>query len=149
MNRNTWSNQMTKHFSYSRLRTTAVAVAIVVGSALLLSGQIRTPIHVPRRRGLPKDWSMHHVVYSKPGKSVSSDRLQKLQRDPRYILQQELRATAAPGPSLSAPLAVSAAAHDNSRPDVAPDIDIDVDIAPASVSGPSPRGLMKALIPPV
>src|SRR6202167_937744 len=129
MNRNTRSNQMTKHFNQSRLWTMAAALALVLGSALLLSGQ-----ESKTRRGLPKDWSMHHVVYSKPGANVSAARLQKLQKDPRYILQQELRAAMAAPPSLPAPLS---ALNDDGP----------ADISPAKASGPLPRGLMNALIP--
>jgi len=120
---------MTKHFNQSRLWTMAAALALVLGSALLLSGQ-----ESKTRRGLPKDWSMHHVVYSKPGANVSAARLQKLQKDPRYILQQELRAAMAAPPSLPAPLS---ALNDDGP----------ADISPAKASGPLPRGLMNALIP--
>ena len=120
---------MTKHFTQSRLWTTAVALALVLGSALLLSGQDATT-----RRGLPKDWSMHHVVYSKPGGNIPAAKLQKLLKDPRYILQQELRAAMAAPPSLPAPLS---ALNDNGP----------ADIAPATTTGPLPRGLIKALIP--
>ena len=121
---------MTKHLTHSRLWTMAVALALVLGSALLLSGQDAKP-----RRGLPKDWSMHHVVFSKPGASVPAVRLQKLLQDPRYILQQELRAAATAGPSLPAPLS---ALNDDGP----------ADIAPPQTGGPLPRGLTKALIPP-
>jgi hypothetical protein len=128
MNRNTRSNQMTKHFTHSRLWTMAVALALVLGSALLLSGQDSTT-----KRGLPKDWSMHHVVYSKPGGNVPAARLQKLLKDPRYILQQELRAAMAAPPSLPAPFF--------------PEGDVGSDVTPPPAKGPLPRGLIKALIP--
>jgi len=121
---------MTKHSSHSRLWTMAVALALVLASALLLSGQDAKP-----KRGLPKDWSMHHLVFSNPGASVPAVRLQKLLQDPRYILQQELRAAAAAGPSLPAPLS---ALNDDGP----------ADIAPPQTIGPLPRGLTKALIPP-
>jgi hypothetical protein len=83
------------------------------------------------------------LVYSKPDKSVPADRLQKLLQDPRYLLQQELRAAAAAHPSLPEPGAVSVSALDDD--DAVPDV-----VAPAAApaSGPLPRGLMKALIPP-
>ncbi|MGC9951195.1 MAG: hypothetical protein ABSF64_32975 [Bryobacteraceae bacterium] len=121
---------MTKHITHSKLWTTAVALALVLGFALLLSAQDAKP-----KRGLPKDWSMHHVVFSKPGASVSPARLQKLLKDPRYILQQELRAAMAAPPSLPAPLA---AEKNGPEPD----------ISTAPYTGPLPRGLAKALIPP-
>jgi len=121
---------MTKHSAHSKLWSMAVALALVLGSALLLSGQDSTT-----KRGLPKDWSTHHVVYSKPGANVPAARLQKLLHDPRYILQQELRAAMAAPPSLPAPLA---ALNDDGP----------ADISPANANGPLPRGLMKALIPP-
>ncbi len=121
---------MTKHFTHSRLWTMAVALALVLGSALLLSGQDATTKH-----GIPKDWSMHHVVFSKPGASVPAARLEKLLKDPRYILQQQLRAAMAAPPSLPAPMS---ALKNGPEPDIS--------IAPPR--GPLPRGLTKALIPP-
>ena len=63
---------MTKPITHSKLWTTAVALALVLGSALMLSGQD------VKRRGVPKDWSTHHVVFSKPTGTVSAARLQKL-----------------------------------------------------------------------
>ena len=121
---------MIYHSSHSRLRTTAAALALVLGSALLLSGQDA------KKRGLPKDWSMHHLVFSKPGPSVPAARLHKILNDPRYILQQELRAAMAAPPSLPAPLA---ALKNGPEPDIS--------TAPYT-GGPLPRGLTKARIPP-
>ena len=120
---------MTKPITHSKLWTTAVALALVLGSALMLSGQD------VKRRGVPKDWSTHHVVFSKPTGTVSAARLQKLLKDPRYILQQELRAAMKAPPSLPAPLV---AEKNGPQPD----------ISTAPVSGPLPRGLAKALLPP-
>jgi hypothetical protein len=121
---------MTKNFTPSRLWTMAVALALVLGSALMLSGQNAT------KRGLPKDWSMHHVVYSKPGASVPAAHLQKLLKDPRYILQQKLRAAMAAPPSLSAPPTATDASSGAAE-------------TPSwSAIGALPRGLTRALIPP-
>jgi hypothetical protein len=128
-NRITRSNQMTKPITHSKLWTTAVALALVLGSALMLSGQDVKP-----KRGVPKDWSMHHVVFSKPGAERLRRPLQKLLKDPRYILQQELRAAMKAPPSLPAPLV---AEKNGPEPD----------ISNVPVSGPLPRGLAKALIP--
>src|SRR5580658_7116996 len=130
MNRITRSNQMTKHFTHSRLWTTAVALALVLGSTLMLSGQD------VKKQGIPKDWSMHHLVFSKPGANVPAARLQKLLKDPRYIIQQELRAAMVAPPSLPAPLV---AEKNGPEPDIS--------TAPYT-GGPLPRGLNKALIPP-
>jgi hypothetical protein len=121
---------MTKHITHSKLWTTAVALALVLGSALMLSGQDA------KKQGLPKDWSMHHVVFSKPGAHVSAARLQKLLKEPRYILQQELRAAMAAPPTLPAALG---ATENSSGADESP---------LSSATGPLPRGLTKALIPP-
>ena len=121
---------MTYHSSHSRLRTTAVALGLVLGSALLLPGQDA------KKRGLPKDWSMHHLVFSKPGPNVPAARLQKILKDPRYILQQELRAAMAAPPSLPAPLS---AEKNGPEPDIS---------TATYTGGPLPRGLTKALIPP-
>jgi len=129
-NRTTRSNSMTYHSSHPRLRTTAVALALVLGSALLLSGQDA------KKQGLPKDWSMHHLVFSKPGLNVPADRLQKILKDPRYILQQELRAAMAAPPSLPAPLV---AEKNGPEPDIS---------TATYTGGPLPRGLTKALVPP-
>jgi hypothetical protein len=130
IDRITRSNQMTKLITHSRLRTTAAALALVLGSALLLSGEDAKP-----KRGLAKDWSTHHLVYSKPGKGVPAARLQKLLKDPRYIMQQELRAAMVAPPSLPAPLA----ATERPNPPVT---------FPVYNGGPLPRGLAKALKPP-
>jgi hypothetical protein len=133
MNRITRSNQMTKHFTYSKLWTTAVALALLLGSALMLSGQD------VKKRGIPKDWSMHHVVYSNPGtkadaiKNGTLAHWLKVTNDPRYIIQQEQRAADAAG--LKLPVA-------NLGEDAGPDI------APPPSAGPLPRGVNKALIPP-
>jgi len=105
-------------------------MALVLGSALLLPGQDAKAKH-----GIPKDWSMHHLVFSKPGKLVPAARLQELLNDPRYILQQELHAAMAAPPSLPAPLS---ALSNGPEPD----------ISTTPHSGPLPRGLAKALIPP-
>ena len=120
---------MTKHFTHSKLWTTAVALVLLLGSALMLSGQD------VKKRGVPKDWSMHHLVFSKPGKNVSAARLQKLLKDPRYIIQQELRAAMVAPPSLPAALAVT----ERPNPTV---------VFPEYKGGPLPRGINKALIPP-
>jgi hypothetical protein len=130
MNRITRSNQMTKHITNSRLRTMAAALALVLGSALLLSGEDAKP-----KRGLAKDWSTHHLVFSKPGKGVPAARLQKLLKDPRYIMQQELRAAMVAPPSLPAPLAAT------ERPNPPATF-------PVYNGGPLPRGIAKALKPP-
>jgi len=121
---------MTKHSSHSRLWTMAVALALVLGFALLLSGQ-----DAKTRRGIPKDWSMHHVVFSKPGPNVPAAKLQKLLKDPRYIIQQELRAAMVAPPSLPATIFP---AGDNASSAT----------APPPTKGPLPRGLAKAIIPP-
>src|SRR5262249_39266137 len=72
---------------------------------------------------------------SKPSASTPAARLQKLQHDPRYLIQQQLRAAMAAPPSMAAPLA--ALANDNAP-----------DVANPPFKGPLPRGLSKALRPP-
>ena len=125
---------MTKYFPHSRLCITAVTLALVPSSFLQLSGQESSK----PKQGLPKDWSMHHVVYSNPGggTKASSAHLQKVKNDPRYILQQRLRAAAA------APASMSAAPLSNLSTSFEPGA------AAAYAGGPLPRGLTKALIPP-
>ena len=75
---------------------------------------------------------MHHVVFSKPHNAAQQ---QKLANNPRYILQQQIRAAMAAPPSLPAPLAAT------ERPDPP-------EVFPAYNGGPLPRGITKALIPP-
>jgi hypothetical protein len=107
----------------------APALPLVLASAVLLSGQDATV-----KRGIPKDWSTHYVVFSKPGAQTPAARAQKVLNDPRYILQQEIRAAMVAPPSLPAPLAVT---KGPGQPEAVP-----------SYTGPLPRGLAKALIPP-
>lgn len=113
--------------SHSWFWTKAAALALTLNFGLLLPGQDTT------KRGIPKDWSMHHVVFSKPGPAA----LPKVANDPRYLLQQQIRAAAAAPPSLPAPPTYSPAAEPGPEPP---------DMAPP-FSGPLPRGVGKALIP--
>jgi len=116
-----------------KIQSTAAAALF---SALLLSAQ------EAKKSGLPKDWSMHHIVFSNPGTAAQAiqkgtyDRWLKVTQDPRYILQQDLRAAATAGPSLPAP---PAATENSSGAD---------DRLSSSATGPLPRGLTKSLIPP-
>ncbi len=123
---------MTKQLIPSRLSTAAVTLALVLGSTLSLSGQASKPT-----RGIPKDWSMHHVVYSNPAAATkgTTAHLQKIKNDPRYILQQQLRAAAAAPASM--PAAPFSKLSSSFEPSAAP-----------AFTGPLPRGLTKALIPP-
>ena len=55
-------------------------------------------------RGIPEDWSHHHLVFSNPGTEEDAiangthDRWLNIVNDPRYIIQQ-LKRRAAPGPA--------------------------------------------------
>ena len=117
---------MNNHTSYSRPWTILAGVALLLGTALLL------PAQDAKSKGIPKDWSMHHVVFSKPHNAAQQ---QKLANNPRYILQQQIRAAMAAPPSLPAPLAAT------ERPDPP-------EVFPAYNGGPLPRGIHQALIPP-
>ncbi len=117
---------MNNHTSYSRPWTIPAGVALLLGAALLL------PAQDAKSKGIPKDWSMHHVVFSKPHNAAQQ---QKLANNPRYILQQQIRAAMAAPPSLPAPLAAT------ERPDPP-------EVFPAYNGGPLPRGIHQALIPP-
>jgi hypothetical protein len=81
---------------------------------------------------------MHHVVYSNPAGAAKATaaHLQKIKNDPRYILQQQLRAAAV------APASMSAAPLSNLSTSFEPSA------AAAYAGGPLPRGITKALIPP-
>jgi hypothetical protein len=116
-------NRLTSH---SRLWTLAFASFLLLVSTLLSSGQ-----DVTRKHGVTKDWSTHHLVFSKPHNAAQ----QKVLNNPRYILQQEIRAAMQAPPSLPAPLVAT------ERPEkTVPD--------PVYTGGPLPRGVTKALIPP-
>ncbi|MGO4884750.1 MAG: hypothetical protein ACLP59_28600 [Bryobacteraceae bacterium] len=117
---------MNNYTSYSRPWTMLAGVALLLATALLL------PAQDAKSKGVPKDWSMHHLVFSKPHNAAQQ---QKLANNPRYILQQQIRAAMVAPPSLPAPLAAT------ERPDPP-------EVFPAYNGGPLPRGITKALIPP-
>ena len=142
LNRLTRNNQMIKKPTYFRLSTTAATLALVLGSTALMSAQTTGQGPSKPARGLPKDWSMHHLVYSPPGTAAQATakgtykQWQKITNDPRYILQQKLRASAAAAPSMSpAPLSGLSSSFETGG-------------APAHIGGPLPRGLTKALVAP-
>src|SRR5271165_5562303 len=96
MNENPRSTHMNRNTLSSRPWATLAGVALLLGTALLLPAQDAT------KKGVPKDWSMHHLVFSKPQNAAQQQRIAK---DPRYIIQQQIRAAMVAPPSLPAPLA--------------------------------------------
>lgn len=84
-------------------------ISLIFAASALLSthaqGQDATPAH-----GVVDDWSTHHLVFSNPGSesdAIKTGRYGEWLRtvnDPRYVMQQQRRASAALQPSLVAPL---------------------------------------------
>ena len=77
----------------SGLAIFAVAVLPVIGLAVMMSGQ-EAPA---QRRGLPDDWTHHHLVFSNPGtaaEALAHGRLAqwyKIVNSPRYMMHQAKR----------------------------------------------------------
>jgi hypothetical protein len=120
------SNYMKNYTSHSRSWTMLAGVALLLGAALLLPAQ-----DTAFKNGIPKDWSTHHLVFSKPHNAAQE---QKLANDPRYLLQQRIRAAMQAPATLPAPLVATEAPV---KPEAVP-----------VFTGQLPRGLAKALIPP-
>ena len=68
----------------------------------VVQGNIEDWVH--QERGVPNDWSHHHVIFSNPGTEQDAiangthDRWLRIVNDPRYIIQQ-LKRRAAQGPA--------------------------------------------------
>jgi len=105
----------------STLRVVAIAFGMLIAYGIPMSGQeallqkeasapkpapamnevLRHNIEdwVRQGRGVPEDWSNHHLIFSNPGteedaiKNGTHDRWLKIVNDPRYILQQMKRSS--------------------------------------------------------
>jgi hypothetical protein len=116
------------------------------------------------KKHIVKDWSTHHLVFSKAGTKDEAiargtyDRWLKVVNDPRYIMQQEERA-----PAPQAPLTLPAVrAEDNAaieagegretQEDRVADVGLTSVVAEEDAAqfpgGVLPRGLVRAVIPP-
>jgi hypothetical protein len=139
--------------SISRLAGMLVILAIILASTVLMSGQ-----ESQRTKGVPWDWTHHHVVFSRPGSVIgASDAARlKIASDPRYIMQQQERGAKGAGATVDdATRAVSAAEpagrageqSDTSAHDAGGKMSIEDRNAQAALRG-VPSGLMRAIIPP-
>jgi hypothetical protein len=107
---------------YARLWIAAVIFAIVAGLTVFMSGQQGGRLADPSSslhdsiltsgpegpvelKGLPDDWSHHHLVFSNPGTEEDAsrdgryDEWLRIVNDPRYIMQQLKRRSPAQGPA--------------------------------------------------
>ncbi len=62
---------------------TVLGIILVVGCLVLPARSQQAQV-----QGIPNDWSHHHLIFSKPSSPAA---LQKLQREPRYQMQQTWR----------------------------------------------------------
>ena len=93
--------------SWSKWSMISLAVAALAASSVLARAQDTHPIKVGNAEitGLPDDWSHRHVIFSNPGTerdaiwNGTQRQWTKVVSDPRYILQQIRRGSAAEGPA--------------------------------------------------
>ena len=148
------------HRSISRLAGTLIVLAVTLAS---MSGQ---DTEAGRAKGVPWDWTHHHLVFSNPRGVVGASDVARLKiaNDPRYIMQQQRGARAA-GAGLDAATKVATAAEQAalqpnvSRDDQPADTDVHPHDAGAGKIGLEernaqaaqrglPSGIMKAIMPP-
>ncbi len=80
----------------SRFMTALFTLVIATPFALHVSAQESPAVRVGNTeiRGLPDDWSHHHVVYTNPGteedaiKNGTYDQWVKIVNEPRYVMHQ-------------------------------------------------------------
>ena len=151
----------------SRILIVPVVLATVLGSTLLTRGEephtTAGPTASPdakarRSRGVPWDWTHHHVVFSHLGtaekaeQSGTYERWLKITNDPRYTIQQIKRSgarAALPAAQQVTPAEVEpelspAETEENDTPDEATAPMTEEDFP----GGVLPLGLARALIPP-
>ena len=93
--------------SRSMWSLTCLALAVVSASTLPADGQSAPSVHVGAAeiKGLPDDWTHHHVLFSNPGteqeasQSGRHERWQKIVTDPRYVIQQMKSGLPVQGPA--------------------------------------------------
>lgn len=87
----------------SRLAVMLVILAMTPVSTVLMNGQEAL---VNQEKGVPWDWTHHHLVFSHPGtadeaiRNGTYERWLKIATDPRYITQQQKRSANASGAAL-------------------------------------------------
>jgi hypothetical protein len=96
----------------SRLAVVLVVLAMGLASTVAMKGQ---EAQVSPAKGVPSDWTHHHVVFSHPGtadeaiRNGTYERWLKITSDPRYVIQQQKRSTNASGADVSAAMAMAVA----------------------------------------
>ena len=118
-------------------------MALALGATVLGAGIVLGQGEIPQRKGVPDDWTHHHLVFSNPGTAAEAlqngtyDRWLTIVSDPRYALQRTKREAAAR--SGVRPL-LPASQADAIAPEVQTQIIQDGD----SPNTHLPRGLMRA-----
>jgi hypothetical protein len=102
------------------LAATAAAFAQSEGPAEITVGTVHF-------KGLPRDWSHRHVLFSNPGTEAQAtqagthDRWLKIVNDPRYVLQQLQRQQPGQGPAAAQVTSLLATPHTAAPADATPD----------------------------
>jgi hypothetical protein len=145
-----------------------VALAAALGFALLMRGQEARTIGDPLPRpdpparyspGVIWDWTHHHVIFSHPGtaeealRNATYDRWRKITSDPRYIIQQLKRSGERPVLPTT-PQDPTAEVGRKLAPTLTDEPDSATQAAAPMTEegfpgGVLPRGLARALIPPL
>src|SRR5580658_4532910 len=114
---------------------------VALAFAILLPAQDAATAHLKI-----KDWTYHHIIFSNPGAREDAIRngvlahWERIVNDPRYIMQQEIRGTAAAAGPVAASAPSTTPVNDSDGP---PDSGAPLaDLAPETL--PLPRGLAKA-----
>ena len=147
------------HGWLSRIGMAAVALALMLACTGLIRGQESSVAPSASAlskssKGVPWDWTQHHVIFSHPGTSQEAlerghyERWLEITNNPRYILQQRKRSGAGAALAASAPEAEDRPAEASSE-----DEGETAEAAPPMTEadfpgGVLPRGLAHALTPP-
>ena len=110
-------------------------LAVTLASTVPMSGQDTETV---RTKGVPWDWTHHHLVFSSPpGAADASDAARlRIASDPRYIMQQRERGVKAVDAPLNAPRRAETAAEPGLDPSAIPD-----PLAPENLLRGSGRGI--------
>ena len=144
---------------WRKLSNTVLLIS-ALSLTLLARGQNSAPssVNTASSQNLPiiSDWSMHHIVFSNHGTAEAAlvkgtyNQWLKISRDPRYILQQRIRAFTATQAQPGTPLA-SATGVPSVSSSTPTSSSFVLSATPATnlryPGGLLPRGLMHALIP--
>lgn len=118
--------------------------ALALGVALLGAGIVLGQGQIPESKGVPDDWTHHHLVFSNPGTAAEAlengtyDRWVSVVSDPRYALQVTKRAAAANAELR--PILPPASRAEAVTPEAQMQLSVDTDNSESRL----PRGLMRA-----